>query len=77
MMGLRCFFVCLLCAVSNGHFGFEDENLNQLYDVSATAHVHTVLLIIYIFILYFSMSICCRSNFVWFQKRYKNVIYDV
>lgn len=45
-----------MCAVSNGHFGFED-NLNQLYDLSATAHLHTVLLIIYIFSLYFPMSI--------------------
>lgn len=66
-----------MCAMSNGHFGFEDENLNQLYDISATAHVHTVLLIIHTFSLYLSMSILYCSNVVWFQTRYKNVIYDV
>lgn len=66
-----------MCAVTNGHFGFDDENLNQLYDMSATPHVHTALLIIYFYSLYFSIPILYRSNVVWFQKRYKNVIYDV
>lgn len=67
----------VMCAVSNGHFGFDDENLNHIYDMSASAHVHTVLLIIYLFSLYFSMSILYRSNVAWFQTRYDNVIYDV
>lgn len=67
----------VMSAVSNGHFVFDDENLNQLYDLSATAHVHTVLLIIYLFSLYFSMSAWYRNNVAWFQTRYDNSTYDV
>lgn len=32
-----------MCAVSNVNFGFDDDNLNHFYDMSATAHVHSVL----------------------------------